>query len=274
MNAEIKKKIESLEEQHGVVCLLAVESGSRLWGFASPDSDYDVRGVFVRPTHDYLRISPKRDVIVDMDNLTKLDIQLWDIRKFFAYLAEGKFQAREWLNSHIIYQVNHRFLNQTLSLSSKSLVFGRIYRAYLGLARQHFLKSTVIRDIFDESEFQEEYHLKPLLYSVRGFLAARYVFDYELFPPLNISDLAKCVHITHRGDHYMDELREELRELIKLKQRTNERMVVNAKQCPKLLQFIEQEFQLMDHYRPAWGTEIIRPDYLEFDRLVFEWSKI
>ena len=41
--AEIEQELTKIEEKEHVHILLAVESGSRAWGFASPDSDYDVR---------------------------------------------------------------------------------------------------------------------------------------------------------------------------------------------------------------------------------------
>lgn len=60
--------------------MLVVESGSRAWGFASPDSDYDVRFIYVRDNKDYLRINEIRDVIEwQLDDT--LDINGWDIKK-------------------------------------------------------------------------------------------------------------------------------------------------------------------------------------------------
>ena len=46
---EIREKLDEIEKTEGVRILHAVESGSRAWGFASLDSDYDVRFVYVRP---------------------------------------------------------------------------------------------------------------------------------------------------------------------------------------------------------------------------------
>ena len=60
---QIQNKLDDLQQQKGCRLLLAVESGSRAWGFASPDSDYDVRFIYVRPQEAYLRLNQLRDVI-------------------------------------------------------------------------------------------------------------------------------------------------------------------------------------------------------------------
>ena len=44
----ILSKIREIEEKENIKVLHAIESGSRAWGFASPDSDYDVRFIYVR----------------------------------------------------------------------------------------------------------------------------------------------------------------------------------------------------------------------------------
>lgn len=66
MRERIIELLHSIEAEHGVKVLYACESGSRAWGFASPDSDYDVRFVYVRPLEDYLSLVPVRDVIEKM----------------------------------------------------------------------------------------------------------------------------------------------------------------------------------------------------------------
>ena len=76
---EICEKLKQIEEQEQVTILRAVESGSRAWGIASPDSDYDVRFIYVRRPEDYLRLEPLKDVIEwQLDEV--LDINGWDLK--------------------------------------------------------------------------------------------------------------------------------------------------------------------------------------------------
>ena len=82
---------------------MAIESGSRAWGFASPDSDYDVRFIYVRNRKDYLRLNPVRDVIEwQLDEV--LDISGWDIRKALQLLYKSNPTLFEWCASPIIYK--------------------------------------------------------------------------------------------------------------------------------------------------------------------------
>ena len=49
----ILQELKKIEEQENVKIIMAIESGSRAWGFASPDGDYDVRFIYVRKEEDY-----------------------------------------------------------------------------------------------------------------------------------------------------------------------------------------------------------------------------
>ena len=100
---EIQEALRKIEKQEGVRILYAVESGSRAWGFASPDSDYDVRFIYVRPAGDYLRLDEIRDVIEwQMDEV--LDINGWDLRKALRQFARGNATLFEWSGSPEIYK--------------------------------------------------------------------------------------------------------------------------------------------------------------------------
>ena len=63
MHDIIAAKLAEIEKNENVRIIHAVESGSRAWVFASPDSDYDVIFIYVRPTEFYLRLEKTRDVI-------------------------------------------------------------------------------------------------------------------------------------------------------------------------------------------------------------------
>ena len=59
----IVKELRRIEQEYDVKVLYACESGSRAWGFASRDSDYDVRFLYVHSRDWYLSIEDWRDVI-------------------------------------------------------------------------------------------------------------------------------------------------------------------------------------------------------------------
>ena len=99
---EILDKLHEIEEKEHVKVLHAVESGSRAWGFASPDSDYDVRFIYMRSTEDYLRLDECRDVIEwQLDEV--LDINGWDLKKTLMQFKKGNATLFEWANSPIVY---------------------------------------------------------------------------------------------------------------------------------------------------------------------------
>ena len=85
MKDTIQKELAQIEQTQNVRILLAVESGSRAWGFASPDSDYDVRFIYVRPKDAYLRLQKHRDVI-ELPINDALDINGWDLTKTLRLL--------------------------------------------------------------------------------------------------------------------------------------------------------------------------------------------
>ena len=108
MNDADKEKVavalRDIESRHGCRVLFAVESGSRAWGFSSPDSDYDVRGVFVKPLDWYLQLKiDVPDTIVE-EFSGDVDISLWDLRKALLQMAKSNASFLEWLGSPIIYR--------------------------------------------------------------------------------------------------------------------------------------------------------------------------
>ena len=103
MKQIITEKLNEIEVKENVQVLYAVESGSRAWGFASADSDYDVRFIYIRRLEDYLSIVPKRDVIEWQLDET-LDINGWYLTKTLRLLLKSNPTLFEWANSPIIYK--------------------------------------------------------------------------------------------------------------------------------------------------------------------------
>jgi predicted nucleotidyltransferase len=105
--ADVRQRIDAalvaIELEEGVRVLIAVESGSRAWGFASPDSDWDVRFVYVRPIEWYLAIDQRPDVI-ERPIVDGLDLAGWDLRKALQLLAKPNPALLEWLSSPVIYR--------------------------------------------------------------------------------------------------------------------------------------------------------------------------
>ena len=103
MEKLIKTKLKEIEEKEKIKILHCVESGSRAWGFASPDSDYDVRFIYARPKDYYLRLDKIRDVIeCQLDDT--FDINGWDISKALSLLHKSNPTLFEWNSSPIVYK--------------------------------------------------------------------------------------------------------------------------------------------------------------------------
>lgn len=110
MKEKILQKLKEIEKSKNVEILFAVESGSRAWGFASPDSDYDIRFIYKHKTEYYLSLWEKPDVIEFMTE-DDLDGSGWDLRKAVKLLAKSNASLIEWLFSLIDCQSHHKAYN-------------------------------------------------------------------------------------------------------------------------------------------------------------------
>src|SRR6266576_1584342 len=108
MRDVIDPQIESIERKHGVRILFACESGSRAWGFASPDSDYDVRFIYAEPLNNYLSIREGKATI-ELPVNHELDVNGWDIRKALQLFLKSNAPLYEWLQSPIVYKADSNF---------------------------------------------------------------------------------------------------------------------------------------------------------------------
>ena len=141
----IEEKLKEVEKQENVRIIAAVESGSRSWGFASPDSDYDVRFLYVRDKQSYLRLDKIRDVIEwQLDEV--LDINGWDIKKALQLLYKSNPTVFEWCASPVVYRTSPEFeeLKKLLPLYFSLLAYGGIKLPYLSAHRSSQSKEILL----------------------------------------------------------------------------------------------------------------------------------
>jgi len=137
MKHQILAALAEVEQQHSVRVLLAVESGSRAWGFASQDSDYDVRFIYTHPRDWYIRVFEQRDVI-EPQGEGLLDPSGWELRKALRLLSKCNLALNEWLNSPIVYREAEGFRCQLQVLIPAFFNPIAAVHHYLSMARTAF----------------------------------------------------------------------------------------------------------------------------------------
>jgi predicted nucleotidyltransferase len=133
---EIERRLHIIAEEEGIRILMAVESGSRAWGFPSPDSDYDARFIYVRPVRDYLRLTPMRDV-VERPIVDLFDVNGWDINKTLGLLLNHNAVVAEWINSPIRYQPDDPVIARLADLADRHFNPRGYARHYASLGRNN-----------------------------------------------------------------------------------------------------------------------------------------
>ena len=180
MKKEICATLTEIEKQHNVKILYACESGSRAWGFPSPDSDYDVRYLYIRPLESYLKLFPERDVIEGPIDEVK-DFVGWDLQKALKLLMKGNAPLIEWLHSPVVYKDNVWLRENLIRLFNNNSNFNALYRGYFGLAMNNFKAYLT----------GETVKPKKYLYVLRSILACEWIKKKNSIPPVLFRELYK-----------------------------------------------------------------------------------
>src|SRR5689334_17937962 len=161
IRAEIDRKLDAIERDHNVAILLAIESGSRAWGFPSIDSDYDVRFIYTHPSDAYFSIEVPAEV-VECGVEGALDIGGWDLRKALQLLVKSNAVLLEWLVSPVRYRESAALAEPLLALARETCHRPALAYHYDRLARRSFgnVLSTSSQDVRMKSYC---YALRPAL---------------------------------------------------------------------------------------------------------------
>jgi uncharacterized protein len=180
LREKILAEIQKIEEQFEVKICLAVESGSRAWGFPSKDSDYDVRFIYVHKKDWYLSIDQKRDVIeLPINDL--LDINGWELSKALRLFRKSNPPLMEWLHSGIVYYQAFSLVDQMKNIQNQVFSPQSSLYHYLNMAKGNF------RDYLRN----EQVKIKKYFYVLRPVLACVWIERYNTVPPIEFQTLVE-----------------------------------------------------------------------------------
>lgn len=218
MHEVIRKKLNEIEQKENVKILHCIESGSRAWGFASPDSDYDVRFIYVRQKDFYLKLEKTRDVIEwQLDDV--LDINGWDIQKALRLLYKSNPTLFEWNGSPIIYKTTDEWKKISGAINKYFIKKSGVYH-YLSTAKgnyREYLKG-------------EQVKYKKYFYVLRPLLACKWILSEGTPPPMLFSELVE--------KYLDDEIRDDVDNLLKLKMQSPE--IGTGKRIDSINSYIEK----------------------------------
>lgn len=188
VRTEILRRIRAAEEEHGVRVLLAVESGSRAWGFESPNSDYDARFIYANSRDWYLSVGleEQRDVI-EYPIVDEIDLNGWDVRKALRLFWKSNPAFVEWIQSSYVYAEHTAFASEVRRLLPQVYDCERGIHHYRSMAKTNFrgyLKGDLVP-------------LKKYFYVLRPLLSVRWLERYGVAAPIEFDRLLHLVEGEH-----------------------------------------------------------------------------
>jgi uncharacterized protein len=231
MHEQIERALREIERERDVRILYACESGSRAWGFASPDSDYDPRFIYVLPRQRYLSIEQERDVIEVKIEEGDLDLAGWDLRKALRLFRKSNPPMLEWMISPIVYIEDAAFMSELRRLSAIYYSPERCFMHYLSMARTN-LRGYLLDEMVP---------LKKYLYVLRPILACRWIEMDLGQPPVPFHEL-----LERTVDD--ENLRKAIDELLERKMASGEAGV--APRIDAISDFLESELRRLATVRP------------------------
>jgi len=200
MEDKIKKYLVEIEKKNGITILLACETGSRAWGFPSPDSDYDVRLIYKHNKDWYLGLMEEKDTIELMLDNNEIDISGWDLRKSLRLLWKSNPSLLERIQSPIVYKVDNKFLEGIKTIAKDSYSRIATINHYLSMAKKSYA------EIVDK----DQYKLKKFFYALRASVACKWILDKSDIPPIVFPEMLEELDINNN-------FKKRIFELIKLK---------------------------------------------------------
>ncbi len=203
----IQNILTQISLEKDIEILYACETGSRAWGFPSPDSDYDIRFIYMHKRDWYLSLSEQKDTIDQM--VGDFDVTGWDVRKCFGLLKKSNAPLIERFQSPIEYMSDAGFRDEFKNLITK-------YYSPIAVFYHHYSLAT---NFWEDLKDKEEIKLKSFFYLVRSLLSCNWIINDDSVLPMQIEGLMKYID---------DDLKNKFRKLIQLKAAVGEKYLHKA----------------------------------------------
>ena len=219
MKDKIQNILQQIEQDNNIKIIFAIENGSRSWGMASKDSDFDVRFVFKRALNEYITLNPAKNVInfafdeklnpCDAQG-SLIDMSGFDIYKYLKLLLASNPTKIEWLNSPIVYYGDNNL--PLREYMKENFNQERLFKHYFSLFRHNY---------WEFIQQAKAITYKKYLYSMRGLLNAKYVYEFDKIPPLDLRQTVKELENIIPPEVY-----KKIQEVIEIKSQGLERDVI------------------------------------------------
>lgn len=240
----MKTKLKHIEKKRNVKINYACESGSRAWGFASPDSDYDVRFLYTHPLEWYLTVSEKRDTIDIMDG--DFDAVGWELRKSLRLLKKSNVPALEHLFSPILYKGEDELVLELRAIAKDCFSPVASMYHYLSMSKK-----------YEEKLSGSTIKLKSLFYALRTAIAGKWILEYKSLPPVVFSEILSLVS---------NDIASEIKNLMIVKSENNESYLHSRNE--KVIRFVSETIAINDKYAKTLRSG--KPDSERIDNFLFK----
>lgn len=239
VEALVLMKIKEIEGKEKIKVLHVIESGSRAWGFASPDSDYDVRFIYVRNRDFYLSLRENKDFI-DWELNEILDINGWDLKKALQHFHKSNATLFEWSQSPVVYYTTKEWQQFYQNIVVNYFACKPALYHYYGTAKKNYY----------EHLCEDMVKYKKYFYVLRPILACKWIEEKKSPPPVLFDDLKRAV--------LEDEMQGLVDDLLAKKVKMSESD--KAPRIDKINQYIEEKLRyykkfleiIQDDRNPDW----------------------
>lgn len=237
---KIIMSLKSIEQEKKIRILYACETGSRAWGFPSPDSDYDIRFLYMHDIDWYLSLGHRKDTIEVMTK-DDFDITGWDLRKALTLLKKSNVPLIE------------RFQSPAEYLSEPGIKedFKNLIQSYYSPTAVFYHHHSLARKFWEDINDKEEVKLKSYFYLIRSMLSCNWIIKSKTVLPMHMEGLMTLID---------KEVRDKLRSLIELKAGVGEKYLHTVDGV--LNEWLLELWMFIDNSKDGLGINNAKPDLL------------